>query len=162
MHRVNHRITQLLRGQGGFTFIEIISVLLILGVISYFVATRVFMDDTPTQRGEFDLLKNHLRYAQSRAMNSEMSWGIKFGTTTAYWLYNAAEGVDVVKRLPGVETVDGKAVLNNIQVVGSPIVIGFDPFGSPGDTTVSLTVQTKGGGSTVGTVIITEKTGFIP
>ena len=168
MRRLDRRVGPFFRGQGGFTFIEIITVLLILGAISYFAATRLFMDDTPTQRGEFELLKNHLRYAQSRSMNSEASpgytkvWGIKFGTATTYWLYNEAEGVDLVKRLPGVETADGKAVLNNVQVAGSPIVLGFDPFGSPGIMTVTLTVQQKGGGSTVGTIMVTKNTGFIP
>jgi hypothetical protein len=89
-------------------------------------------------------------------------WGIKIGSAGAYWLYNEAEGVDVVKRLPGVETADGKAVLNHVQVTGSPIVLGFDPFGSPGNATVTLTVQAKGGGSTVGTITVTKNTGFIP
>lgn len=168
MHRLDLRVRRILRGHEGFTLFEIIMVLLIMGVLSYFVATRVFMDDAPTQRGEFELLKNHLRYAQSRSMNSEASagytkvWGIKFGTATTYWLYNEAEGVDLVKRLPGVETADGKVVLNNVQVVGSPIVLGFDPFGSPGIMTVTLTVQQKGGGSTVGTITVTKNTGFIP
>ncbi len=171
MRRVNHRIRQLLRGQGGFTFIEIISVLLILGVISYFVATRLFLDDAPTQRGEFELLKNHLRYAQSRAMNSEDVWGIKWGTSKRCWLFKWADGVDTVKRLPGVESSDGVLEVTSIQVSGTPIVIAFDAFGtpcSPGATCSALTtsrsisVQSAAGGSAVGTITVTKNTGFIP
>jgi len=150
-------------GQGGFTLFEIIMVLLLLGLVSYFAATRLFSDDIPTQAAELELLKNHLRYAQSRAMNSEMNWGIKFGTTSRYWLFNTTEGEDVVKRLPGVESADAVMELGALQVSLPPNnKITFDPFGSPGTTTVTLTVRTKGGGSTVGQITITRYTGFVP
>ena len=172
MHRDNHRIRQLLRRQGGFTFIEIISVLLILGVISYFVATRLFMDDTPTQRGEFELFKNHLRYAQSRAMNSEDVWGIKCGTSKRCWLFKWADGVDTVKRLPGVESSDGVLEMTSVQISGTPIVVACDAFGtpcspggatcSPLTTSPSISVLAAAGGSTVGTITVTKNTGFIP
>ena len=102
-------------GQGGFTLFEIIMVLLLLGLVSYFAATRLFSDDIPTQAAELELLKNHLRYAQSRAMNSESSWGIKFGSSTRYWLFKGTEE-DTVIRLPGVESSDGVMELRSIQV----------------------------------------------
>ena len=86
MHRAIQRRRRF-GGQRGFTLFEIVMVLLILGVISYFAATRLFSDDVPNQGAEMELLKNHLRYAQSRAMNSEISWGIKFGSSTRYWLF---------------------------------------------------------------------------
>lgn len=149
--------------QGGFTLFEVVMVLLILGVISYFAAERLFPGDPPSQRAEMELVKNHIRYAQSRAMNSEMNWGIKFGTTSRYWLFNTTEGEDVVKRLPGVESADAVMELGALQVSLPPNnKITFDPFGSPGTTTVTLTVQTKGGGSTVGQITITRYTGFVP
>ena len=171
MRRLDRRVGPFFRGQGGFTFIEIITVLLILGVISYFAATRLFMDDTPTQRGEFELLKNHLRYAQSRAMNSEDVWGIKCGTSKRCWLFKWADGVDTVKRLPGVESSDGVLEVTSIQISGTPIVVAFDAFGtpcSPGATCTplatnpSISVQSAVGGSAVGTITVTKNTGFIP
>ena len=106
MHRVIHRCVRHFVGQRGFTLFEIVMVLLILGVISYFVATRLFSGEVPTQNAEMELVKNHLRFAQSKAMNSEMSWGIKFGTPTRYWLFNSVDGENSVKRLPGVESAD--------------------------------------------------------
>ncbi|MCU0532273.1 MAG: prepilin-type N-terminal cleavage/methylation domain-containing protein [Syntrophales bacterium] len=142
-------------GQGGFTLFEIIMVLLLLGVISYVAATRLFSDDAPTQVAEMELVKNHLRYAQARAMNSESSWGIKFGSSTRYWLFNATNENTVV-RLPDVETADGAMQLNGIQVTppsGSKIT--FDSFGSPGTATIVLT-------TTAGNITVTKTTGFIP
>lgn len=160
-----------LGGQGGFTLFEIIMVLLLLGVVTYFAATRLFSDDAPTQVAELELVKNHLRYAQSRAMNSEDVWGIKFDTSRRFWLFKWTDGVNAVKRLPGVESSDGVMEVTNIQISGTPIVMAFDSFGrpcTPGTTcspltvSQSLSVQAAGGGSTVGTITITKNTGFIP
>jgi len=170
MRRVKDRIRQSLRGQGGFTFIEIISVLLILGVISYFVATRLFMDDAPTQRGEFELLKNHLRYAQSRAMNSEDVWGIKCGTSKRCWLFKWADGVDTVKRLPGWSLQTGPGSDEHTDQ-RDPDRDRFrcvrDAMQSrrhvqPLTTSPSFSVQAAAGGSAVGTITVTKNTGFIP
>jgi prepilin-type N-terminal cleavage/methylation domain-containing protein len=170
MHRRDQRVRRIVCGQVGFTLFEIIVVLLILGVISYFVATRLFSADVPTHNAEMELVKNHLRYAQSRAMNSELSWGIKLGTASRYWLFNTTEGENAVKRLPGVESADAVMELATIQVTLPPgNKITFDSFGRPVDSsgipvgsTLNLTAQVKGGGSTVGTITVTKNTGFIP
>jgi prepilin-type N-terminal cleavage/methylation domain-containing protein len=170
MHRLNHSVRRRLCKQEGFTLFEIIMVLLILGVLSYFIATRLFSADAPTQNAEMDLVKNHLRYAQSRAMNTEPPtgytnvWGIKFGSSTRYWLYREPNDNTIV-RLPGVESSDGAVVLNNIQISwSSPATekVAFDSFGSPGSSTLPYTVQPKGGGSALGTIYVTKNTGFIP
>ncbi len=142
-------------GQGGFTLFEIVMVLLILGIISYFAATRLFSDDVPTQAAELELVKNHLRYAQSRAMNTDSNWGIKFGSSTRYWLFKGTEENTVI-RLPGVESADGVMELKAIQVSLPPgNKIAFDSFGSPGTATITLS-------TTAGGITVTRNTGFIP
>ena len=50
-------------------------VLLILGVISYFASTPL-LGGWISPVAEMELVKNHLRYAQSRTMNTEKDWGI--------------------------------------------------------------------------------------
>ena len=50
MHRLNRSVKRRLCRQEGFTLFEIIMVLLILGVLSYFVATRLFSGDSPDQK----------------------------------------------------------------------------------------------------------------
>jgi Tfp pilus assembly protein FimT len=170
MHRRDQRVRRIVCGQEGFTLFEIIMILFILGVLSYFVATRLFSGDSPDKKGEMELVKNHLRYAQSRAMNTEPPtgytnvWGIKFGSSTRYWLYREPNDNTIV-RLPGVESSDGAVVLNAIQLSwSSPATnkVPFDSFGSPGSSTLSYTVQPKGGGSTLGNITVTKNTGFIP
>ena len=150
-------------GQGGFTLFEVVAVLLILGVISYFAATRLFTDDGISTASEMDLVKNHLRYAQSRAMNSESSWGIKFVSPKQYWLFmgeNPDTGrqrlpnvEDFIERIPGAPR-DGSMTLSANTVPNA--VVKFDPFGSPGSTT-DITLNLSPGG----TITITKNTGFI-
>ena len=161
MHRMMHRGRGRFGGQGGFTLFEVIVVLLILGVISYFASARLFTDDSISQVSEKDLIKNHLRYAQARAMNTELDWGILFESANRYFLFRGdAPGVPV--RLPGDESADGKMTLRSITVTD---VINAAPSrtvrfrslenGSPGNLTI--TVVTTGGNITV-----TRNTGFIP
>ena len=139
-------------------------VLLILGVISYFAATRLFSGDAPSQGAEMELLKNHLRYAQARAMNTERDWGIFFeSATNKYFLFRGdAPGVPV--RLPGAESADGKITLRSFtfrRVHNSPIentvLFRSAENGSPG--AVTLTVQFM---ETGGDITVTKNTGFIP
>ena len=156
MPRYVHRGMQRFSGQRGFTLFEIVMVLFILGMLFYFVSTRLFSGEAPTQNAEMELVKNHLRFAQSKAMNSEMSWGIKFGTSSRYWLFNTVDGENAIKRLPGVESADAVMELASIQVTppaGNKIT--FDSFGSPGGSTITIS-------TTAGTIAITKNTGFIP
>jgi prepilin-type N-terminal cleavage/methylation domain-containing protein len=163
MHRAIQRGRSRFGGQGGFTLFEVIMVLLILGIISYFASTRLFTDDGISRVAEMDLVKNHLRYAQSRAMNSESSWGIKFVSPKQYWLF-MGENPDMGKqRLPNVEDFieripgaprDGSMTLSANTVPNA--VVKFDPFGSPGASTITLNL------SPAGPITITKNTGFIP
>jgi len=132
-------------------------VLLILGVISYFATTRLFTEDGISQVSEVDLVKNHLRYAQARTMNTEKDWGITFETGgKSYFLFNGDNPVLPI-RLPGDESSNGKRTLAAITVTNAPITVRFlsQSFGSPGAANVSIT-------TTAGTITVTKNTGFIP
>jgi MSHA pilin protein MshC len=164
MPRMIRRGRKRFGGQGGFTLLEVVMVLLILGVISYFATTRLFTEDGISQVSEVDLVKNHLRYAQARTMNTELDWGILFESANRYFLFRGdAPGVPV--RLPGDESADGKMTLRSITVTTvnytvTPRTVRFRSleYGSPASTMNSdITVVTTGGNITV-----TKNTGFIP
>ena len=172
-------------GQGGFTLFEIIMVLLLLGLVSYFAATRLFSDDIPTQAAELELLKNHLRYAQSRAMNTERNWGLVFEIQptgsippSKYWLYYENEtGNRVSVRLPGDDTsADNKTVLTSLYIssisntlYSNEIRFFSGAFGStkPGYFgSPSIANEDANGGNitittSAGTITIRKNTGFI-
>ena len=169
MRMSRKRFRRISRGSGGWTLFEIIVVLVILGVISFFVLERLFMDDVTSRVSDMDLVKSHLRYAQSRSLVSNasmtsMDWGIRFDTPTRYWLFNTVDGQAKTYRLPGDESSDGVMVLKNAQVAGTPFNISFDEFGSPVGlvTNRDISILNTAGSSPVGTITVTKNTGFIP
>lgn len=151
------------RDDRGFTIIEIVVVLLVLGIIS---AAVVMSSDYSTGSYELSLeveiIKAHLRYAQARAMNSDSIWGVKFyktGAETYYDLFQLDdENNETSFLLPGEETAPAELPEG---IVVSAVTVYFDewgrpysalPFGSISD--VNITVDTE-------MITIVENTGFI-
>jgi prepilin-type N-terminal cleavage/methylation domain-containing protein len=130
----------------GFTLIEIITVLLILGVIAVSLIS-VFSERSLEESVSADTLKTHLRYAQSRAMNSDVNWEIRFDGTT-YTLLRDTGGTPQAEQLPGESRLK---VSLPVAVTGR---VAFDTWGRPsGLTTIVLGDRT---------LTITPDTGFIP
>jgi MSHA pilin protein MshC len=123
----------------GFTLIEVIAVLIILGIIAAVAVSRV-MSNQNDLIPQADIVKSHLRFAQLKALASDVqddgtavTWGIDF-TGTTYTLQN--NGVTASINLPGD---DGK-----IHTFPSGVTIGnatvtFNSWGDPGaDITITL------------------------
>jgi MSHA pilin protein MshC len=145
-----------LKNQSGFTMIEVISVLVIIGIVAAVVITRATSTRDYDLISQVEAVKGHLRFAQSVAMGLNTSHGIHFDSQTTYYLYNATNSVK--KLLPGQNelTVDmgkKKSDLKITSVSKNPVV--FDGYGSPGTDTITIT--TNGG-----TIVITKNTGYIP
>ena len=62
----------------GFTLIEIIATLIVVGILTSVAAVIFSSMDDEKLATEVEILKSHLRYAQSRAMSDTVSWGIAF------------------------------------------------------------------------------------
>jgi len=150
----------------GFTLIEIIIVLLLVCIIgAVILISGVYStsgDDLPSQT---EVIKGHLRYAQTRAMNANTIWGIKFfmnENRSYYYLFQLDESnneTSVV--LPGEEA--SPVALPEGMVVSAGTVY-FDDWGKPYNavpspsatsSTIIVTVDTAA-------ITITKNTGFIP
>lgn len=130
----------------GFTIIEIISVLVLIGVLSAIVLLSRSSGDVDMAAG-YDTLKVHLRYAQMRSMNSDVIWGVQF-SGSSYGLVRDIAGSPSARRFPGES---GLSVSLPTPVTGT---VQFDAWGRPtGLGSISL------GGNTI---TITPDTGFIP
>lgn len=142
--------------QAGFTMIEIIAVLLIIGVVTAFVVSRIGYTTAYDLNSQMEVIKAHLRLAQSRAMSSSNPWGINFATSTTYYLFQGA-GSTAPLLILGEDsaTVNLITKKSGLTITSAPQRITFDAYGSPGTATV--TVITNGGNITV-----TKNTGFIP
>ena len=143
-------------GQDGFTMIEIISVLIIIGIISAVAIVRMTDTRDYDLNSQWEVVKAHLRLAQFRAMSSSSPYGINFGSATSYYLFKGSAPVTPIM-LPGENntTVSLTAKKSNLIINSAPQVITFNAYGSPGASDVIITTN-------AGNITITKNTGFIP
>ena len=156
-----------LKRNSGFTILEVVTVLAILGIISALAVSTISINMDDTKRDEqLNVLKTHLRYAQARAMNSSSEWGIKFDTTNSkYWLFKGTAQTTKI-RLPGEEkkvgAEDKLVIMSNLTITSIVDFVAFNTLGSPVDADGNL-VNTDIIITTSGEAItIKANTGFIP
>lgn len=150
-------------GNRGFTFIEVLSALIIISIISAIALSRVGNSNVELIVAS-EVVKSHLRYAQLRAMNSEGVWGISCDGTD-YWLFMDGNTNNHVI-LPGEES-DPVALMDK-KISMASFIVSFDSWGRPynnasaaGASSGSTITITSPGVSSVG-ITITEETGCIP
>jgi MSHA pilin protein MshC len=142
--------------QRGFTLIEVILELIIMAIVVTVILARA----TP---GSIDLiaqteiLKSHLRYAQIRAINDTVPWGIHIPDAGSYVLYkNNAQAASL---LPGESAQTHKLPTGIIVTAGVGSTYNFNDFGSPGTSTLAIKLSQ---GTTTSDITITKNTGYIP
>lgn len=136
----------------GFTLIEVIAILTIVGIISAVAITKLSSTASYSVMSEADIVKSHLRYAQLRAMSDEEPWGISF-TAGSYTLLK--NGVTATTNLP-----NENSAIHNLQsgvtiTSGAGTTISYDNWGSPGNTNKVIIL------SGAETITVTKNTGFI-
>lgn len=86
--------------KGGFTMIEVVAVLVILAVVAAVVAVQMSGTSAYDLASQLEVVKGHLRLAQSRAMGSGSDWGITFNSGgTTYYLFQGSAPTTQVLRL---------------------------------------------------------------
>ncbi|WP_045216573.1 type II secretion system protein [Desulfonatronovibrio magnus] len=141
----------------GFTLLEVVAVLIILGIIAAVAVSR-YQDTGADDLAAANTLKAHLRYAQLRAMGDIVAWGIEIEANK----YTLVRDNGSVPNLPGensAENNDLDATLSPQDTImfsaarGRPYLEGSDPenFSNPYDISVGNTQ----------TITITPETGFI-
>jgi MSHA pilin protein MshC len=158
----------------GFTAIEVIAVLVILGVIAAVVVARLTSTSTYSVQSVAEELKNHLRFAQTRSMNSNVIWGVYFISNSQYTIFkNGSTSSSNLVTPPGADssTVNLSARGISLGGIAAGDVVSFDDWGKPytiaavTDTTTpqsgTRSITVTGGGQTA-TIQITQNTGYIP
>ena len=140
----------------GFTMIEVIAVLVIMGILAVVAAVKMSNTSDYDLGSQVEVVKGHLRLAQAKALSSGSPWGIHFANSTSYYLFQGTGSTTPVLMI-GEEnaTVNLVTKKTDLRITSAAQRIEFDAYGSPGATT--LTVATNGGNITV-----TKNTGFIP
>ena len=154
----------------GFTAIEIITVMLVMGIISAYVIGRA-VENEPELIAQKEVLKVHLRYAQSRAMNSTLDYGIRSDNTGGgtYWLFSFNGTTSTRVPFPG-EQLDFIDLAALGLSMDADIIVCFNSKGIPYtgfDTDNAGNLQTEdrtltlSSGSDNENITITKNTGFI-
>lgn len=151
----------------GFTIIEMVAVLFILGVISVVAVVRFTSTTHSNVASEAEILKANLRYTQIRAMSdadtsyggSNVKWGISI-SGTAYTLQKNGSST-------GVKFLNENSATHNmpsgIQVTSG--TVSYDVWGRPVDASLNplsenITIIVTDGISSQN-IIILKNTGFI-
>jgi len=170
------------RNSRGFTLLEIVAVLVILGILS----AIVFATRTNTEADLFtatEALRSHLRYAQTQAMNKNtllppqnqiLSWGIRCDGNQ-YWLFSGVNPAANIQTLPDTTAVANQGVsLAAKGMRANAFTVFFDERGIPYSAYTNATVNVRwtdndnpivvtdlNSGATRN-ITITPLTGFIP
>jgi prepilin-type N-terminal cleavage/methylation domain-containing protein len=130
------------RGRDGFTMLETIAVLVLLGIMAAVAGMRSPRGETDVD-GAADQLAAHLRYAQARSMASDSSlatpefytslWGIYFSDAANYGLFfcdnpSSCAPATSLRILPGSEN---NLVTSDANVTYGTAALSFDKFGRP-------------------------------
>lgn len=147
---------------GGFTVLEVVTVLIILGILAA-VAVARYRDAGADDIAAASSLKTHLRYAQLRAMGDIRQWRIRL-ESDFYILEKADEDGnfnDAPVNLPGEENVE-KELEDGISI--SPAgAVAFSPArGQPLNASGELLTADQAFNVGTQVIVITPETGFIP
>ena len=150
-------------GAGGFTMIELITIMVIMGIVSAVIVSSINLTDS-SSLSQADALRSHIRYAQTRALKSGNDWGIRC-QGGSYWLFEGDNPTVDITPLPG-ESAD-TITLSDKKVTVTSFTVVFDRFGIPRNTAgarltdTTITVASSNDATETRTVIITQETGYV-
>lgn len=134
----------------GITFIEVLAVLVIIGILSAILIPRLDLAFT-TSRASVDggayMIASDIRYAQEFAMANRVSKSVIFTSGSSVYTFNPTDNMDPSARLPS-----GVTISNNFTVTFNSL--GEPTTGGGGSVTVS-------GGGLSRTISIVNYTGKV-
>jgi MSHA pilin protein MshC len=160
--------------RGGFTLIELITVIIVLGILAA-VAASSWGSLSGPELGRMSEIRAQLRYVQLRALKSGGVFGMRCEGTN-YWAFvgsgTNSTALDSRLQLPGeTSTLVDMSAATGKNMSMTAFTYYFDGFGipytayDPSGTTTKLaapaTISITAGGQT-GSLTLTPETGYVP
>lgn len=154
------------KGTKGFTLVEIIAAIIIIGIMSAVFISRITSTAETDRMAKIDALKSHLRYVQMRAinmspdpLNAESDCKAAFGMSiseNSYFMFKDCK-VGSIVLLPGAS--DTIVSIPGMNL--TPQVVSFDNWGRPCTDLLGATPEDDDIRSLGHGIIITKNTGFV-
>ena len=125
--------------QSGMTLIEVILVMVIIGILSAVVVTKLDIGMTTSKasvEGAANMIASDIRYAQEFAMSNRVSKSVVFISGISVYTFNPTSPFDSTGQLPSGVTIGGNFTIT-FNSLGEPT------SGGGGSVTVSGGGQTK-------------------
>ncbi|MDO8447629.1 MAG: type II secretion system protein [Rhodoferax sp.] len=151
--------------QRGFTLIELVMVIVLLGVLAVFAAPRIFNSNDFNARGFHDETLGFLRYAQKTAIAQRRTVCVTFSGTAGASLGVASAPAtptcDTALRGPRGDSPGAITAKGGVAYSGAPTSFNFDGLGQPvnaaGVLVATQTIQIANAAS----VIVEAGTGYV-
>jgi MSHA pilin protein MshC len=167
----------------GFTVLEVVAVLVIVGIISAVAVSRIISNQNNLIAAT-EVLISHLRLAQARAMSTSADnvitfseWGVRFVSATQYHLFYCADA-SACDPAANQTAFPGGSIIMDLTKQGVQVttngsgVVAFDRFGTNYDAVADvtdrskaratqLTITLKDNNGNTNTINITPQTGMI-
>jgi Tfp pilus assembly protein PilE len=127
------------RDSKGVTFIELLAILVIIGILSAVVIPRLNPTSATSKAsvdGAANMVASDIRYAQEFAMANRVSKSVIFTSGSSVYTFNPNSNMDPSAQLPS-----GVTISNNFTVTFNSL--GEPTTGGGGSVSVSDGVQTK-------------------
>ncbi len=154
------------RRPGGFTLIELVIVIVLIGVLAVFAAPRVFNNNDFNARGFHDETLSLLRFAQKSAIAQRRTVCVAFSGSTGASLRiasaAAAPACDTNLRGPKGESPATVAAKAPVAYSAAPANFSFDGLGQPVDASGALVAtQTIQVNTAANTITVEAVTGYV-
>ncbi|TXH87227.1 MAG: prepilin-type N-terminal cleavage/methylation domain-containing protein [Rhodoferax sp.] len=150
----------------GFTLVELVMVMVLLGILAAYAAPRIFNRSDFDARGLHDVTMAYLRYAQKTAIAQRRQVCVAYTANSLTLTIAAAAGTGACPGAAALNGPDGKTSLAapaNVSYSPVPATVAFDALGQPLDSNgavlvASRTVTVTGSGRTI---TVEAATGYV-